>query len=131
MEMGKIRYSYHTIDEFLDAYLNSSGTKFMIGNSIIKRNSDRYRLFANKGTTCVTCGIEANTFIVETFSTVQNPHGNLYYISDNVEILFTKDHIIPKSRGGLNIFENYQTMCSPCNSAKGSKLESDFIINYA
>lgn len=32
------------------------------------------------------------------------------------------DHIYPYSRGGLDTFENLQTLCRPCNSAKGARL---------
>lgn len=35
-------------------------------------------------------------------------------------MLFTKDHIVAKSNGGKNIFNNYATMCSNCNRIKGS-----------
>lgn len=34
------------------------------------------------------------------------------------EVLMTKDHIIPKSKGGANDISNYQTMCKRCNEAK-------------
>lgn len=30
------------------------------------------------------------------------------------------DHVIPWSRGGADTVENFQTMCRPCNSAKGA-----------
>lgn len=35
----------------------------------------------------------------------------------------TIDHIIPKSRGGVNEADNYQTLCSFCNNKKGNKTE--------
>lgn len=31
------------------------------------------------------------------------------------------DHIIPKSKGGLNDYTNYQLLCAPCNSSKNDK----------
>lgn len=37
----------------------------------------------------------------------------------------TLDHIIPKSRGGKNIWENIVTCCKPCNTMKGDKLLSE------
>jgi len=39
------------------------------------------------------------------------------------EVLMTKDHIIPKSKGGKNTLKKYQTMCTHCNCRKGSNHE--------
>lgn len=51
-------------------------------------------------------------------------HLNLYAIDENgKEVLMTKDHIIPKSKGGADDISNYQTMCERCNEAKGNRLE--------
>jgi hypothetical protein len=32
------------------------------------------------------------------------------------------DHIVPEALGGLTVIENLQTLCGPCNSAKGTRL---------
>jgi 5-methylcytosine-specific restriction endonuclease McrA len=37
----------------------------------------------------------------------------------------TRDHIRPISRGGLNIWENVVTSCSPCNNRKGGRLPAE------
>jgi hypothetical protein len=34
----------------------------------------------------------------------------------------TLDHIIPRSRGGKNTWENLATCCMPCNKKKGDKM---------
>lgn len=34
----------------------------------------------------------------------------------------TRDHIVPRSRGGDNTWENVVTSCSPCNNRKGGRL---------
>lgn len=34
----------------------------------------------------------------------------------------TIDHIVPKSRGGQDTWENIVTSCAPCNSRKGDRL---------
>ncbi|MHB1223858.1 MAG: HNH endonuclease [Gemmatimonadaceae bacterium] len=34
----------------------------------------------------------------------------------------TRDHVIPLSRGGLNVWENVVTACSPCNTRKANRL---------
>lgn len=38
------------------------------------------------------------------------------------------DHIIPLSRGGLNVDSNVQLTCAPCNLTKGSKLMNEINI---
>ena len=84
----------------------------------IKMNSDRYYLFKHKGCRC-RCGLEGTVFIKEKSLNVDRFHFNLYgYKDDGTEVLFTKDHIIPKSKGGKNHFDNYQTMCKECNEEK-------------
>lgn len=34
----------------------------------------------------------------------------------------TRDHILPLSRGGENVWDNVVTACSPCNNRKGNRL---------
>lgn len=91
----------------------------------IRTNSDRYIIFKTKGLTCVNCGKTANKAYVEI--TEENlrlgttAHINFYHVDQfGKRLLFTKDHIIPKSKGGKDCQENYQTMCKICNSMKGS-----------
>ncbi len=38
------------------------------------------------------------------------------------------DHAIPRSRGGLTIMDNLRSSCEPCNLGKGTKTESEYII---
>ena len=37
----------------------------------------------------------------------------------------TRDHILPLSRGGENVWENVVTACSRCNNRKGSRVPSE------
>lgn len=39
------------------------------------------------------------------------------------------DHIVPKSRGGLEEIGNYQWLCPPCNMAKSSFTNEEFIAH--
>ena len=37
----------------------------------------------------------------------------------------TRDHIVPTSRGGLNLWSNVVAACSPCNNRKGDRLPKE------
>lgn len=37
----------------------------------------------------------------------------------------TKDHIIPKSRGGKRLHNNTRPACEPCNQRKGNRLDEE------
>lgn len=94
----------------------------------VKVYSQRYELFY-KNIKCVKCGLEANCYILEKAPTAKRWHFNLYYKDGNKEVLFTKDHILPKSRGGNDYLENYQTMCEPCNIQKSNNLTLEQVID--
>lgn len=115
-----IRMSVYSIDTVAAAMDNKGvledGAKF-------KPNSHRMQLFFTNGFDCVTCGIAGAFFALETHHSHVKPHLNLYAVNaSGNEILMTKDHIIPRSKGGANELQNYQTMCSPCNMKKSDKL---------
>ena len=98
--------------------------KIDFDGDLIKGNSQRYQTFFTKGCKCVKCGIEGKFFAKERFPENKVYHLNLYAIDqDGNEVLMTKDHIIPKSKGGSSNISNYQTMCTICNRNKGNHLE--------
>jgi len=88
---------------------------------MVKMTSQRYQLFAVKEVKCVGCGVKGEYFGLEKIKGQEGDryHFNLYGIKNGVEVLITKDHIIPKSKGGQNILDNYQIMCFDCNIEKG------------
>ena len=55
------------------------------------------RLYENQEGQCNACGVEMDIF--------------------NLEI----DHIIPRSKGGGDYYDNYQLLCSNCNRTKGNR----------
>lgn len=89
---------------------------------MIKMNSLRYHTFA-KGLKC-KCGLVGQYFVKERNIAVEGYHFNLYAIDgDGKEVLMTKDHIMPKSKGGKDSISNFETMCITCNMLKGDSYE--------
>lgn len=94
---------------------------------MVKMTALRFRTF-RKHLDCVCCGTKASYFALEfrkgkKFND-KTPHFNMYGINKNGnEVLMTKDHIIPKSKGGPDHIDNMQTMCTHCNRKKGNKLQ--------
>ena len=89
-----------------------------------RTSTHSHLLFAEQGCACVRCGIEGVMFVIETEYKDKRPHATLYAIDENGNVrLMTKDHIIPKSKGGINRQSNYQVMCQKCNNEKADKVD--------
>ena len=92
---------------------------------VAKLSSIRLQTF-QKSRTCVCCGRVGTVMCLDKPRWEDNPHFNLYCIDDDEKILMTKDHIIPKSKGGKNHISNMQTMCCHCNVIKGNKSPEEY-----
>jgi len=121
-----IRKEIYSIEDVLKHVKLDSTKKDIIDfdGDPMKIGSDRYKTFKFKGLVCVKCGLEGKFFAKEKFikqSLIESYHFNLYAINENgEEVLMTKDHIQPKSKGGKDFIENYQPMCTICNEEKGN-----------
>lgn len=144
-----IRYGILPIQEVLSRIGNHKHVYEINGRKFfVKMGSQRYKLF-QKSLTCVGCKRDGNYFALEASAeqiiwsaklisnAYEKPHYrlhpyyighfNLYSLSERGhDILMTKDHIVPISRGGRNIMSNYQVMCSLCNNKKGNSTGSKF-----
>ena len=86
-------------------------------------HSLRYMTFYQKGCKCVACGKEGTHFTLDPSSeTDTRRHFNLR-AEDGT--LMTRDHILPKAKGGRDHISNMQTMCVDCNKAKGNTYDGD------
>jgi len=104
--VGKTSHTFHIFDKSYKIIMKSL----------------RYRTFKQKGTNCVCCGVLGTYFAIER-SGGSKYHLNLYArTTDDKEVLMTKDHTIPTSKGGKNRLSNLQPMCSRCNGKKADKI---------
>jgi len=102
--------------------LDKLGRFVLFGEHSISMVSDRYKTFINSGTKCVSCGLEGKYFKMCRSKGSTRYHFNLYAADEaGNDVLMTKDHIVPKSKGGPNSLNNYQTMCVECNRIKADK----------
>lgn len=86
-----------------------------------------FNFFKSKGFSCNRCGFVA-TF--QAYTVGRGSHGLRFVgkAKDGYRFL-TKDHIIPKSKGGKGK-DNYQILCDSCNSKKGNRSEGEDILIY-
>lgn len=130
--MPYIRKGIYTIEEILSQRVSTklgkdkSAIKMIDGDPSFM-SSQRYELFDKKGVTCATCGIKGEYFAKEKYKNIKTKmwHFNLYAIDRyGNEVMMTKDHKKPRSLGGKNHIDNYQTMCVICNGIKGDTYKS-------
>lgn len=117
-------FAEYTVSDVFNAMNSSLRQPTLPDGRTFKKNSARLTLFNTQGVACVTCGIEGSVFVMESQAQNITPHLNLYAVTDDgTRVLMTKDHILPKSKGGANALENYNTMCSPCNAKKANHVD--------
>lgn len=117
------------IEELLYEIVACKDKYYVLPNGYkVKPSSLRYQTF-DKNLTCAGCGIKGRFLALEKCLSDfggdegekegQGYHLNLYALDEmGREVLMTKDHIIPKSKGGPDHINNMQTMCTYCNAKK-------------
>jgi hypothetical protein len=126
----KIQFSdYDTIGVFPAGVIlhismwNNNFRNFLVDRITYKVNmSERYKLF-KRNSSCVCCGVRGIYMVLQKpkNSILNAAHFNLYGIKNGNPILMTKDHIIPKSKGGKDSQYNLRTMCFECNQIRGNE----------
>ena len=85
---------------------------------VIYTGGHKLAVFNEKGTACACCG-DVGIHLVVTVNHNGTQKQIELYTDDWVAM--TVDHIVPKSRGGLNHIDNYQPLCRWCNAIKSDK----------
>jgi len=80
---------------------------------------------AGESMKCWECGLEANAWVANKGRNDHcgSPVLDLYANHNGIFTLMTRDHIIPRSLGGSNENANLRVGCSPCNGARGNRMD--------
>ena len=122
------KYSITETFEYIDASpLN--GQKINFHGDEIHMRSPRLMNFRLHGVVCVECGMRGAFFAKEQFD--GELHLNLYgFNKSGKEVMMTRDHIRPRSKGGTNRMYNLQPMCFTCNNGKSDTWSVKDRIRY-
>lgn len=124
MKKLKSHYSRHSvvsIDEVLPKVSSDTKNKVKFNGLLVKCGSLRLRTFQSNPLECSRCHLKATHFALERplkAGPDESYHLNLYGSTVNGDVLFTHDHTLARSLGGVDDLINTTTMCSPCNQAK-------------
>lgn len=124
---------YLNVQELLDSITQCKDEFYVLPNGYkVRSKSLRYHTFANS-LSCVECGLKGCFLALEKAlnddggdeqeQEGRGYHLNLYALNElGQEILMTRDHIYPRSKGGVDHISNLQTMCVKCNGRKADKI---------
>ena len=121
-----VRKAVYTIEEVLTQVrpgVKKEDRDVEFNGDMVHMDSLRYQVF-KRSLVCAHCGITgvfmAKERHVSKKQDILRWHFNLYGLTPGgKEVLITKDHILPKSKGGGDGLGNLQTMCTVCNRIKG------------
>lgn len=124
-----IYYTEVTIDEGFQILAEPKASRLVRGKRTSAPNGIKlYEALRSQNAPlkCWSCGIEATCFISNKGSNdkIGAPNLDLFAMTLGGPVLMTRDHIIPKSYGGVNDVENLRVGCSPCNNARGNELDA-------
>lgn len=109
----------------------SAKNKFRINyeNKIYLVRSKPIFCIFKKNPYCVICNVKIAKCLLIKRKCKPNKSPHLIFTTDYY-MPFNLDHIIPKSRNGPNIIENFATMCAECNSRKDNLTLDEYFQLY-
>lgn len=81
-------------------------------------------LMARDGNKCLHCGKEPTTYALGK-DVANRWHMDLYSEESGGLLMYTIDHVFPKSKGGEDTLDNFQILCKVCNEDKGDDLTNE------
>lgn len=124
-----IYYGRVSLEEGYNIMGEPKGSRLVKGKSVSLASGAKlfqHLIATGQPMKCWSCGIEASCFIA---NKGQNdkcgpPVLDLYAETNGSPVLMTRDHIIPKSYGGINDNANLRVGCGPCNHGRGNELDA-------
>lgn len=120
----KQKYSLEEVFQYIPEE-GLARVKVLIDGDEVNIKPFHLRIFRDKKPICPICGCKGLYFYKEKEkgSGVKSWVFKLYgFDKEGQEVLFTLDHIFPKSLGGTDTYDNLQPMCYTCNSHKADKV---------
>jgi 5-methylcytosine-specific restriction endonuclease McrA len=97
--------------ETYDEKINSPSKSFSLPAVIVLKTIVKFRL---------------NTISCNRLNVIWRDNNQCQYCTKTFpDSELTMDHVMPKSRGGLNTWENLATACKKCNQKKGSRTSKE------
>lgn len=110
--------------DYLLPHIGLNYPRFKIYGYSIKVSGTRLECL-KRSPVCVGCERVGAVWILQTQGNMSfdKPHFNLFTLENGKPArMMTRDHIIPKSKGGRGDMNNLQTMCERCNNAKADAM---------
>lgn len=130
--MMQIYFSSLSLDEGFSALDPADKNERLVRGRVAGRPSGwtLFRHLKNSPIRCRFCGCQADQWVLEKGQNDQIGHPvlNLYATNaDNQLVMMTRDHIIPRSLGGIDAVENLLPACGPCNVRRSNDMSPEDI----
>ena len=124
----QIFYTELTLEQGFEVLENTKYDRLVKGRQVSACSGwNFFKTLKGQPIRCWSCGCEADRWIADRGRNNQQgyPVLNLYGVKDDCIVLINRDHIIPKSLGGVDDNENLRPACEVCNGSRGNTLTDE------
>lgn len=123
----QIYYKELSIEEGFEVLEKTKYDRLVGGRQVSQCSGwNLFQTFKGKPITCWCCGCAADRWVADKGPKHNgNPVLNLFGMRGDKLVMMNRDHIIPKSLGGVDVNENLRPACEVCNGARGNTLTEE------